>query len=47
MGNTWKLPNFLPIVRWFRITAAQNDLGYEPIVSYKEGWPDTIEWFRS
>ena len=33
--------------RWFRITAAQTDLGYSPVVSYQEGWPDTIEWFRT
>ena len=33
--------------RWFRITAAQHDLGYQPVVSYQEGWPDTIEWFRT
>lgn len=33
--------------RWFRITAAQADLGYSPVVSYQEGWPDTIEWFRT
>jgi len=43
----WFTLRMLTMHRWFRITAAQSDLGYEPVVSYKEGWPDTIEWFRS
>jgi hypothetical protein len=32
--------------RWFDIAAAKKDLKYEPIVSYREGWTETIEWFR-
>ncbi|CAL1168755.1 unnamed protein product [Cladocopium goreaui] len=43
----WFTLRMLTMHRWFRITAAQSDLGYQPIVSYKEGWPDTIEWFRN
>jgi len=50
-GNKLKLSWFtfkmLVIHRWFRISAAQEDLGYEPVVSYGEGYPDTIEWFRN
>ncbi|CAE7395522.1 3BETAHSD/D1 [Symbiodinium pilosum] len=43
----WFTLRMLTMHRWFRITAAQNDLGYQPVVSYKDGWPDTIEWFRN
>eukprot|EP00439_Symbiodinium_sp_Y106_P017890 s2123_g2.t1 len=43
----WFTLRMLTMHRWFRITAAQTDLGYQPVVSYKEGWPDTIEWFRT
>jgi len=32
--------------RWFRITAAERDLKYRPLVPFKEGWKDTIKWFR-
>jgi len=32
--------------RWFRISAAERDLNYKPIVPFKEGWQDTIKWFR-
>ena len=36
----------LTIDRWFKITAAENDLGYEPIVNFSDGWLDTMIWFR-
>lgn len=42
----WFTLRMLTIHRWFRIDAAQKDLGFEPVVPYSEGWPDTIEWFR-
>ncbi|KAJ1632483.1 hypothetical protein T492DRAFT_838361 [Pavlovales sp. CCMP2436] len=32
--------------RWFRISSAQRDLHYEPIVPYTEGWRRTLDWFR-
>jgi len=43
----WFTLRMLTMHRWFRITAAQTDLGYQPVVGYNDGWPDTIEWFRS
>jgi nucleoside-diphosphate-sugar epimerase len=43
----WFTLRMMTIHRWFRITAAQNDLGYTPVVSYQDAWPDTIEWFRT
>eukprot|EP00924_Labyrinthula_sp_SR-Ha-C_P014380 maker-scaffold_20-snap-gene-4.47-mRNA-1 protein AED:0.10 eAED:0.10 QI:307/0.9/0.90/1/0.5/0.45/11/26/419 len=36
----------LTMHRWFNITAAEEDLDYKPIISYEEGWIDTIEWFK-
>lgn len=36
----------LTMHRWFDISNAKRDLGFEPIVSFKEEWPRTIEWFR-
>ena len=32
--------------RWFRIDAAERDLNYKPIIPFKQGWADTIVWFR-
>jgi nucleoside-diphosphate-sugar epimerase len=50
-GRTMKLNCFnvwvLTVNRWFRIDAAAKDLGYTPIVSFAEGWPDTLAWFRA
>ena len=49
-GRTLKLNVFnvyvLTINRWFRIDAATADLGYEPVVRFDEGWPETLVWFR-
>ena len=49
-GVRMKLNRFgvrlLTMHRWFRIDAAVRDLGYEPIIGFKEGWADTIVWFR-
>ena len=33
--------------RWFDIASAENDLKFQPIVPYGEGWPDAIEWFKT
>lgn len=37
----------LTMHRWFDTSAAKQDLGYEPIVSFSDGWTDTLEWFNS
>jgi len=36
----------LLIHRWFDISDAERDLNYAPIVSYKQGWADTMDWFK-
>ncbi|EPY28370.1 NAD(P)-dependent steroid dehydrogenase-like protein [Strigomonas culicis] len=50
MQTTFKLNVFnvfvLTMNRWFRIEAAENDLKYQPIIPFKEGWEDTIVWFK-
>jgi nucleoside-diphosphate-sugar epimerase len=50
VGVKTKLSRFsvrmLLINRWFRIDAAKNDLGYEPVIPFEEGWTDTTAWFR-
>ena len=38
--------NVLTMHRWFSIDEAIDDLGYEPIVTYEDGWKDTLEWFK-
>ena len=51
LGVTLKLNLFnvrmLTMHRWFNIDAAAKDLGYAPIVSFSEGWADTLVWFRA
>lgn len=37
----------LTMHRWFDIKAAEEDLGFKPIIGYREGWDETVEWFRS
>ncbi|CAK0909430.1 unnamed protein product [Prorocentrum cordatum] len=32
--------------RWFRISAIERDLGYRPVIGFREGWADTVCWFR-
>lgn len=32
--------------RWFKIDNAITDLEYEPIISFRDGWDDTAEWFE-
>lgn len=50
MGTKMKLSPFsvkmLVMHRWFRTDRAKKDLGYEPIISFREGWDDSIDWFR-
>jgi nucleoside-diphosphate-sugar epimerase len=36
----------LTMHRWFRIDNAVRDLGYKPIVSFRDEWPKTLVWFR-
>ena len=36
----------LVINRYFDISNARRDLHYEPLVSFDEGWKQTIHWFR-
>ncbi len=38
--------NMLTMHRWFRIDSAVEDLQYQPIISYDDGWKDTLEWFK-
>jgi len=49
-GKTMKLNRFNVIVltmhRWFDIAAAEKDLGFQPIVDFREGWDDTLKWFK-
>ena len=50
LGVTLKLNLFnvrmLTMHRWFNIDKATKDLGYEPIIPFKQGWRDTTTWFR-
>jgi nucleoside-diphosphate-sugar epimerase len=51
LGITLKLSYFnvkmLTMHRWFTINKAEEDLGYKPIVSFADGWGDTLVWFKS
>ena len=50
LNTTLKLNYFTVLVltmhRWFDITAAERDLEYQPIIGFREGWDETILWFR-
>jgi nucleoside-diphosphate-sugar epimerase len=50
LGRKFKLNPFavrmLMIHRYFDITAAEKDLKYEPILTFEEGWNQTLEWFK-
>jgi len=35
----------LTIHRWFNIDAAINDLKYEPVIDFEQGWNQTLQWF--
>ena len=49
-GVIMKLNRFNVIVltmhRWFDIGAAEKDLEFRPIVGFREGWDETIDWFK-
>ena len=49
-GTVFKLNYFNVLVltmhRWFDIAAAEKDLDFEPIVDFREGWDETIVWFK-
>ena len=49
--TTFKLNYFNVLVltmhRWFDIAAAEKDLNFTPIIDFREGWDDTIVWFRN
>jgi hypothetical protein len=32
--------------RWFDISAAERDLKYQPVIGFREGWQQTMEWFQ-
>ena len=34
------------IHRWFKIDAAERDLGYTPVIAFEEGWADTAAWYK-
>ena len=36
----------LIIHRYFDISGAKRDLKYEPIITFEQGWAETIEWFQ-
>jgi nucleoside-diphosphate-sugar epimerase len=51
LGRKLKLTPFtvrmLTIHRWFDISNARRDLGYEPVISFEDGWRQTIDWFKA
>ncbi|UPR04493.1 steroid dehydrogenase [Chloropicon primus] len=50
LGRKFKLNPFavrmLMIHRWFDISAAERDLKYAPVLSFEDGWKDTLAWFK-
>jgi len=50
LGVTMKLNRFnvtvLTMHRWFDIKAAEQDLGFQPVIGFREGWDETIVWFQ-
>lgn len=49
-GKKYKLNPFnvrmLTIHRYFSIENAKRDLQYQPVKSFTEAWPETIQWFQ-
>jgi len=50
LNTTFKLSYFNVLVltmhRWFDISAAEKELNFKPIIGFREGWDETIEWFK-
>ena len=50
LQTTFKLNYFNVLVltmhRWFDIAAAEKDLHFKPIIGFREGWDETITWFK-
>ena len=36
----------LLIHRYFNISGAEKDLKYQPVITFEQGWSDTIQWFQ-
>ncbi len=36
----------LLIHRYFNISGAEKDLKYKPLITFEQGWSDTIKWFK-
>merc|ERR1712151_608868 len=51
IGVKTKLSRFtvkmLTMHRWFNIESTNKDLGYAPVIGFKEGWPETVSWFKT
>lgn len=37
----------LVIDRWFDFSRATRDIGYQPLLTFEDGWRQTTEWFRT
>jgi len=50
VGKKMKLTPFtvrlLTMHRWFSFERAERDLRYKPIIPFKEGYEETIQWFK-
>jgi len=36
----------LTIHRWFDISNAEKDLDYKPLITFEQGWKETLTWFK-
>jgi len=50
IGKKLKVSRFsvkmLTMHRWFKIDAVQRDLGYKPLIGFREGWAEAGGWFK-
>lgn len=50
-GRSFKLTPFtikmMTINRWFSIAKAEEVLDYEPVISFEDGWRETLQWFKA